>query len=181
MPNETTLSKTEKAFLFQLFQQTEGNQTRQADTTAIGSALGMDKSNSRKISEELIGHGLVEVRTLSGGIGITSEGLAEAKRMGGNLKGAQPQLENKPIITSDGRKAVENTLEELKKSISQSRLNFDGLAELVIDIKTIEVQLLSPNPKTEIVKACLFSMLKVLTRAGADSVQLIHALLGEQG
>jgi hypothetical protein len=177
MPLETPLNETEKNFLIQLYQQTEGDQNRKVDTAAIGSGMGMDKTDSRKISEELIGHGFVEVKTLSGGIGITAEGLAEAERLGVTPTGAQARLANTPIINSDGRKTVESVLEQLKKSIYKNRSNFDEIAELVMDIKTIEVQLLSPKPKTAIVKACLASMLKVLERGETKSAQLIQSLV----
>lgn len=179
MSPETTLNTTEKEFLLELYQQSQGDQSRQFDTTAIGATVGVDKTDARKISEELIGHGFVEVKTLSGGIGITGEGLAAVQQLGLAATAAQTRLENRTVITSDGRKTIENVLEQLKNSTNQSRFNFDDMAELVIDIKTIEVQLLSPKPKTAVIKACLASMLSLSDRVGIKNAGLIQSLIGD--
>ncbi|MGD9211876.1 MAG: hypothetical protein PVI90_13925 [Desulfobacteraceae bacterium] len=178
MAIETSLNSDEKAFLLQLYQQTNGDQSRTADTTAIGTAIGMDKINSRKVSEELIGQGYVSVKTLSGSIGITTDGLTQAQRLGAGATKTQAILGKKTIIDANGCKAVEKVLLGLKQALDQPHLTYNAMAELVIDVKTIEVQLLSPKPKTAIIKACLASILKILENAKATAaIHLIHGLI----
>ena len=48
----------------------------------IGEALGMDHQNFLRTAEYLIGTGFAEIKTLSGGIGITDQGLARAQQLG---------------------------------------------------------------------------------------------------
>jgi flagellar basal body rod protein FlgF len=180
MKEETSLNRSEREFLFQLYQQTNGDQSRQIESATIGISLGLDRSSSRKISEELMGHGFVAVKTLSGGIGITADGLAEAMRLGNGAQTVQPILGKSPVIGVDECEKMEKALMDLKKSISQSHLDYDAMAQIVIDMKTMEVQLLSPKPKTGIIKACLRSMNRVLKLTGeSECVNIINNLIGE--
>lgn len=180
MTIETSLNPAEKEFLFQLYKKTGGDQNRQVDSAAIGTVIGIDKAGARKVSEELIGHGFAAVKTLSGGIGITAEGLAEAERLGLVAPAAgATRLPQKPVLDANGRKIVEAALADLKTAVGQGRFDFESMAELVTDIKTIEVQLLSPKPKTDTITACLRSMLNVLKQKGvAEGVNLINSLIG---
>ena len=179
MTLKTSLSSAERKFLFQLYQQTDGDQARQAHTAAIGAAIGVNKDESRKISEDLIGQGLVTVKTLSGGIGITSDGRAEVETLDTVGTSSRPVLGNVGVINTEGRQAVERILTDLKKAIEPLRLTYDVMEVLVIDLKTIEVQLLSPRPKTEIVKACVVSILAGLKGIKAtNAMNLIQMLIG---
>ncbi len=179
MTIETSLSQSERDFLLELYQQTNGDESRQVNSTAIGDVMGIDKPSARKLSEGLIGYGFVVVKTLSGGIGITADGMAAAQRLGASGQSAQPILGKGPVIDKNESPAVESALEELKKLISQTKLAYDAMAQLVMDIKTIEVQLLSPKPKTSIVKECLIDIQKVLKHAGANKgAQFIAEVMG---
>jgi len=176
---ETSLTAREKEFLLQLYQQTSGDLNGKADTAAIGTSIGMDKTDARKISEELIGHGFAVVKTLSGGIGITSEGLAEAQKLGAGAGNTTPILGQAPVIDAEGCRMLEKVLGELKQAVARNRLDYETMAEVVIDMKTIETQLLSPKPKTVIIKSSLMSMAEALKRARADQgLSLIHSLIG---
>jgi hypothetical protein len=180
MMKETSLSQSEREFLLQLYQETNGDQSRQIESAVIGTSLGLDRLSSRKISEELMGHGFVAVKTLSGGIGITTEGLAEAMRLGSGAQTAQPILGKAPVIDVEECKKVGKALSDIKNCIDQSRLDYDAMAQVVIDMKTMEVQLLSPKPKTGIIKECLLSMSGVLKLAGrSECVNLIKGLTGQ--
>ncbi len=52
----------------------------------IGESLGLDRKLSLRTAEELIGTGLAEIKTLSGGIGITADGVTEAQQLGAFLQ-----------------------------------------------------------------------------------------------
>jgi hypothetical protein len=64
--------------------------------------------------------------------------------------------------------------------VSNLGLDFDGLSELMADLKTIDAQLGSSRPKTGIIRECLRSIKAVLEGIGnGDSLVKIRALLGE--
>ncbi len=46
--------------------------------------------------------------------------------------------------------------------MTHASLPYENTEEIIIDIKTIEIQMLSPNPKTEIIREALRSLQKSL-------------------
>jgi hypothetical protein len=174
------MNETERAFLIELCKQTQGDTARQASTVAVGAALALDKSAASKVSEELIGWGMVAVKTLSGGIGITAEGLAEARRLGGGGEALKPALGKEPIIDDAGRSLVERSLAKLKTQVEAVKLEYSAMEELVADVRTIEAQLISPRPKSVIIRECLVSIQRILQNSGVTpGAQLIAALIGQ--
>jgi hypothetical protein len=176
------ITEKERAFLLQLYRATEGDLGRQVSMHDIGSELGFDKSEASRLTEALIGWQMVEIRTLSGGIGITAEGIEEIKSHGlaDTQEAATVRLGENPLLDSKALPAVEQLVDELKEQAGRIGLGFAALTELMADLKTIESQLESSRPKTAIVRECFRSLLKVLEAAGAaQSAVRVTALLGE--
>ena len=73
-------------FIVELYHRTQGDASVKVSMFDIGESLGLDRKLSLRTAEELIGTGLVEIKTLSGGIGITADGVAEAQGLGASLK-----------------------------------------------------------------------------------------------
>ena len=73
-------------FIVELYHRTQGDGSVKVSLFDIGESLGLDRKLSLRTAEELIGTGLAEIKTLSGGIGITADGVAEAKELGASLK-----------------------------------------------------------------------------------------------
>jgi hypothetical protein len=73
-------------FLVELYHRTQGDASVEVSMFDIGESLGLDRRLSLRTAEELIGTGLVEIKTLSGIIGITTEGVTEARQLGASLK-----------------------------------------------------------------------------------------------
>ncbi len=73
-------------FIVELYHRTQGDGSVKVSMFDIGEFLGLDRNLSLRTAEELIGTGLVEIKTLSGGIGITADGVAEAQKLGASLK-----------------------------------------------------------------------------------------------
>jgi hypothetical protein len=158
-----------RRYLVALCETTAGDTAAQVSMYAIGERLGFDRTAAGHLAENLIGWDLVEVRTLSGGVGITAEGVTEARRSGAHLPGAAepgPRLGDGPVVDAAAREAVEQVASELKVGLGGFGLTADGLTELLIDLKTIDVQLTSPRPKTAIVRECLRSVSRLLATAG---------------
>jgi hypothetical protein len=149
----------------------------------IGESLGLDRKLSLRTAEELIGTGLVEIKTLSGGIGITADGVAEAQELGASLQenvGSNISLKDVPVLDESVHQAVEQLVTTLKGQTNKFSLNFDSLAELMADLKTIDAQLASPNPKTAIIRECFRSIVGVLKAVdNNDTLKSIKTLLGE--
>ena len=72
-------------FLVELYLLTQGDPSIMVSMYDIGETLGLDRNDSLRTAEELIGTGLVEIKTLNGGIGITTDGVDEAHQMGASV------------------------------------------------------------------------------------------------
>lgn len=168
-------------FLLELHRATGGDPGAQASMHAVGGAIGMDKQHAGKVAEELIGKGWAEVKTLSGGIGITAEGLEAARAAGGAAPAAGGAVLGKgPVLDTADRETVAALLDRIRAAVAALKPGYTALEEMVLDIKTLEVQLLSPKPKTAVVKAVLASLRAALqTSGGREAAQRIGETTGE--
>ena len=155
-------------YLAELYNLTAGDMNAQVSMYDVGDALDMDKTDAGKLAEDLIGNGLVEVKTLSGGIGITALGIEQVQAAGlaGDIVAGAMSLGSSRVLEAEGKEAVAIVLQDIKSELGRQNTPYDRLEEIVIDIKTLEVQLLSPNPKTAIVREVLRSMGQSLGQAG---------------
>jgi hypothetical protein len=173
---------TGQQFLIQLFEQTKGDSTLQISMYDIGDQLGLDRDTASAVAQELIGSMLVEIRTLSGGISISAEGSQAAQKLIGPVESSSDgfaELEDAPVLNISSRQAVERIASELKDQTGSLGLDFDTLTELMADLKTIDAQLGSSRPKTAIIRACLHSILAVLTNSGDNELsERIRTLVG---
>ncbi|MGD9241452.1 MAG: hypothetical protein PVG69_15590, partial [Desulfobacterales bacterium] len=116
--SSSELDESVQHFLIQLFEQTRGDTSAQVSMYDVGKDIGLDRDTSSRVAQDLIGLQLVEIRTLSGGIGISAEGAGEVKRLTG---GAAPtgvshrKLTDQPILDQTSSQAVEQAAAELKK------------------------------------------------------------------
>jgi hypothetical protein len=170
-------------FIVELYHRTRGDDSVKVSMYDVGESLGLDRKLSLRTAEELIGTGLVEIKTLSGGIGITAEGVAEAKGLGASLQDnvkSAISLQDVPVLDNYVHQAVEQVVTKLKGQTNQYALDFDSLAELMADLKTIEAQLSSPNPKTAIIRECFRSIVGILqSMDNDDTLKSVKTLLGE--
>jgi hypothetical protein len=169
--------------MIRLFEETGGDSAVQVSMYDIGGLLGLDRDDASKIAEELIGSQLVEIRTLSGGIGISADGTALVQKLIGpptsGLSGSA-KLGDDPVLNSAGRQVVEQIVTELKGQTGTLGLDYDTLTELMADLKTIDAQLDSSRPKTAIMRECLRSIKPMLNSAGGGALyQRIKAVLAE--
>ena len=172
-----------RQFLLQLYQQTNGDETVQASMYDLGEELGLDRDASSRVAEQLIALQLVEIVTLAGGIAISADGLKEIQASFGaqTVSGETvAQLGGERVLDQTRTRAVTHVMDQLKAQTGNLGLDFDRLAELMADLKTIDAQMDSPCPKTAIIKECLRSIKDSLEgRAQSDSLAKISELLGE--
>ena len=118
------------------------------------------------MAEDLIIDGFAELKSLAGAISITVEGLRaldmEPVGKGDGAASGGIVLGKNEFLEANETAAVEQLLEELKSSISAGEYAYDDLEEMVIDIKTLETQLLSKRPKSAVARALLSSLQRVL-------------------
>lgn len=172
-----------QSFMLELCRMTDGDIARQVPMYDVGAAVGMDKNEASGLSEELIIDGLVELKTLAGGIGITPDGLELLQSSGliaGPVGGGSTPLSGNPVLTTNDIEQVVTILTDIKQMTFKEPTSYQNLEELVMDVKTLEMQLLSPKPKTSIVREVLLSMKATLTTsAPKDIVTTIKGLLGK--
>jgi len=182
MMNMGEMDANGRRFLMELYQQTGGDSAVQVSMYEIGEAVEMERRDAAKMAEELIGLGFVAVKTLSGGIGITDDGVAEAHQMVGGAAAAAAgsvNLSDGPVLDEAGCRAVERVVALLKTQAGENSWEFECLTELMADLKTIDAQMISPRPKTAILRECFRSIQEVLEKAGnSDSLAQVKQLMG---
>lgn len=174
------LNSTEEAYLKAMVEHCQADPGQQASMYTVGEAVGMDRDTASQICQELIAFGLVEIRTLSGGVGLTATGLEFSGQAGddstGRVAGVNP-LRKGPILNDDDHQSVTVVLDDLKQGAGEWKLTYDQMAEFVVDVKTIEIQLLSPKPKTAVVKALCGSIEAFLKKVGdSTAAAKVHTL-----
>jgi hypothetical protein len=160
-----------KAFLFELYTQTKGDTKKQVSTNDVGAALGLEKTAAESMAQDLIIQGYAELKTLSGGIGITIQGLEllQIKIVPeSNLE--TMSLGSGPVLENQDKKIVEKIIQDIKDSLTQIKQTYAQQEELVIDIKTIEIQMLSPSPKTKVIREVFRSLHKNFVTFGPEDV-----------
>jgi len=149
-----------KRYLTELCAKTQGDTGVQVSMFDVGAAIGLEKTEAGMVAEELIVEGLAELRSLSGGISITAQGveMVQGPGCGPVLKGSGLQLGRGQILGEQGSQAVEKIIMAMRKTVLHGMATIGQLEEIVIDIKTIEIQMLSPKPKTAVIREVFRSL-----------------------
>lgn len=148
-----------KNFLEELHRQTKGDLQSQSSMYEVGASIGLAKGEAGSLAETLMVEGLVELRTLSGGISITREGLSSL-----GISAACPsantdqRFSNDLIANKDDLAILCRLIDTMKTSLSGLKMEYNQLEEIIIDLKTIEVQLISPAPKVAVFRELLRSL-----------------------
>jgi hypothetical protein len=177
------LDENGRTFLLSVYKHAKGEPDAVVSMYEVGSELGIDRTAASRLAEDLMGWMMLEIRTLSGGIGITPSAVEEIEASG--FGGSKPQVQTRclgtdPVISTDVRQAVERVTDALKQQAGSIGLPFDALAEVMADLKTVDAQFDSSHPKTAIVRACFQSLKNTLDHAGAQvCAGLVAGLLGE--
>ncbi len=172
---------TSKSFLTELHQQTKGDMHALVSMYEVGAAIGLAKGEAGARAEELMVAGLVELRTLAGGISITPEGLAVLGIAVPNSPAANQdlRLSSGPVLNAADRRRLEDLVEEIKQGLPGTKLASALLEGVIFDLKTIEVHQLSPRPKVAVVRELLRSLLESFQAGDSKTiVTKLTALIG---
>jgi hypothetical protein len=177
------IDEDDRRFLLELFEQACGETSAKVSMFTVGDGLGLDRQAASRIGENLMGLGLVEVRTLAGAIGMTEDGAAAARHFGagGGPEKDAVRLGTDGVLGDTVRRAVTEVTEGLKGECGKLGLDFDPLSELVADLKTIDTQCMSPRPKSAIIRECFQSIRTTLGQGKAKQwADRIDRLLGQR-
>ena len=157
---------TDKHFLDELFRQTDGNIETQISMYDVGTGIGLEKNEAGAIAQDLIIEELAELRTLTGNISITPKGLKELGIIVPEIKATNDNtccLGEEVVVSENDNTAITTLLSELKTFTASMQTDYPVLEEIVFDIKTIELHLMSPHPKTAVIRELLRSLLTTLS------------------
>uniref|UniRef100_A0A7C4MK66 Uncharacterized protein n=1 Tax=Desulfatirhabdium butyrativorans TaxID=340467 RepID=A0A7C4MK66_9BACT len=140
-------------FFSALLQHTNTDRNKTVSMTVVGADIGLDKASASRAVEELMALGLVEIRTLSGGIGLTEDGKRMAEQSN-PVDDPEAVLGKEPHITEAAKAAMKALSESLHHCIAALPSGFDS-TQALSDIHTLEIQLASPHPWTAILRECL--------------------------
>jgi hypothetical protein len=165
-----------REFLLAVFARSGGAPSRQLSMFEVGSGLGWERELASRTAQDLMGLGLLEIRTLSGGIGLSTAGaeVVRAERT--------PQV---PPIAAMGRGPVMTPAECRLAADVCAQVRTEAAAvgrlspEMEADLLTLAAQFASPRPKAAIVRACLRSLLDAVAPGAGPGRSAIEALLGE--
>ncbi len=163
-----------KSYLLELYNSTEGDTGVQASMYVVGANIGLQKNEAGTMAEDLIVQGWVELVTLSGGISITAEGIEKLQITGSvpAAAGTSLRLGAGPVFDEAGREVVDKIVAEIKTHVPQVQASYPQLEEMIIDLKTIETQMLSPNPKVEVIRELLRSVQSILANLKLDELSV---------
>lgn len=141
-----------KGYLQAVYDSTQGDPEIQVSMHEVGVPLGYDKAESGRMAEELMVSGYIELRTLAGGISITASGL---DYLGFSpavpLTATGAQLSGGPFINENDKTLIDGICNSIKKEIAKQEIDYSTLEQAVFDLKTIELHLISPAPRTAVI------------------------------
>lgn len=152
-------------YLQELYNNTQGNPETQVSMYDVGAAIGIDKVEAGKIAEDLMVQGYVELKTLAGGISITHEGLG---LLGFSVQpdsesSEEYSLSSGPLVNDSDRTIIAKISNNIQQEFSALGPDFPLAEQIVLDLKAIDIHLMSPTPKTAVIIALFESI--------ADSLQ----------
>lgn len=161
-----------KSYLEELYRQTAGNTEAQVSMYDLGAAIGLDKAEAGSVAEQLMVQGQVELRTLAGGISITSEGLAFLGIAVPTAASTENgfSLGKGPVVNENDRRTIHLLTQEIKNGLSGLSVDYELLEEIILDLKTIDVQMLSPKPKIAVLREIMRSLHNAFAAADAGKV-----------
>lgn len=156
-------------FMLELYSMTSGDPNEQVSMYDVGTALGMEREAASEIAQDLIIDGLLELKTLSGGVAITAEGLNALQVEGTGGTSGIGTLGAGTYLDEADRQTTDAALQMVKNTLSAENLSYQRFEEISLDIKTLEVHLLSPSPSTAVVREIFSCLAARLNQAGFEA------------
>lgn len=148
------------AYLQELYNNTQGNLETQVSMYDVGLAIGIEKTEAGKIAEDLMVQGYVELKTLAGGISITGEGLSLLGFSAPSSTATDKEyaLSAGPLVNDNDRTIIAAIVSNIHEEFTALGPDFSMAEQLVLDLKAIDIHLLSRAPKTAVILALFGSI-----------------------
>lgn len=146
----------------------EGEASRNAPMWDVGRALGLGRPETEDAAMNLVAEGLVEIRSLSGAIGLTEAGLA--------LAGGQAGPAVAPGLDLTG------LADRIEQGVAGFGLEATAEKDLQLDLRTIRLLAERSTPLAGAVKTVLGAIREALSktsRAPADLLGELERVWGE--
>jgi hypothetical protein len=172
---DTSVDGPALELLLQVFESVGGDPARSVSMFAAGAALGWDRDAASARAQDLIGIGLLEIRTLSGAVGLAADGIDAVHA----VRGTADSSAATPLGIGPGLSAAEHrrTADVCAGVRAEATAARTLTPELDADLRTLAAQLESPHPKTAIVRECLRALAAAVGPGRARTAVL--SLLGE--
>jgi hypothetical protein len=189
-------------FLHALYEHTGGNRLKNISFDELGKKIGLSFEESDEASDFLSDEDLIEF-VAGSQISITHKGKIEIENalskpeneteyfppasltIIGNISNSNIQQgDNNQIqiknYSPENQEAIFELMQEIKQQLSKLDLPKEHQAEAEADIKTVETQLNSPNPKPVIIKESLMSLKTILENVAGNIVSdiLLKKMIG---
>lgn len=146
----------------------------------IGDKLGLEKDASQSVAQDLMAEGVAEVRTLSGAIGLTAEGITKAGALGGNQPKSAALLDIRVdadgLLDETGCQAIAEFQHRLSEAMAESDLKGNAWQVAITNLKVVDLCLTSPQPCWSIMRESYLSMQAAAQKASRTPSPLIELL-----
>lgn len=193
-------------FIHKLYEASAGDEHYIVNEQDIGKVLNLPEKEIPKVSQYLVGEGLIKYRALGGFIAITHEGVIEVENALSepdkpshyfppvniinihHMEGSQIQQGTigsiqQGTFSIENEKQLSEFIKLLKTKLHELEISRVDKSEIEADVLTIEAQIKSSRPKTGIIRESLKSIKRILEGASSGVIatgllKLLSTLLG---
>jgi hypothetical protein len=186
--NLPPLDETGRAFLIELNRRVGGEPGRAGSLYEVGATLGLGREEARRLAEDLLGRGFLEIESLGGAVALTEEGLAQAgpAESAGGGQAEEVVAERLTLSLGPGGARAElavlspTAVAGLRELAAGLMMALGGLApasgpaqEAAADLAGLTAQLGSPRPKAGAVRELLLSLTRLLAGQGEAAGKIL--------
>ncbi len=147
MPSLDAPDEIKQRMLKLFYDKTGGDSNRTAAMWPIGQEMGLDKVHTQDVAMDLVAEGWLEIKTLSGAMGLTDEGLAQ-------VRGQGPEVQPPPSLAE--------LMEKIEAGLADAELKPSVQADLRIDLDALALMSRRSRPLPGVIPALLKAILGAL-------------------
>jgi len=138
-------------FLAELGRRVNGDPAQNVDMWAVGQDLNLDRGDTESTATQLMGQGYLEVRTLSGAVGLTAAGVERLA-----------SLADMPPARDDSGPSWPEIVARLEAAGRDLGLVAAARSDFLADVGCLKLQLAKERPLPGVLAACAESLRQAL-------------------
>jgi hypothetical protein len=147
-------------FLVELGRRVNGDPSGTTNMWAVGQDIGLDRGDTESIATQLMGQGLVEVKTLDGKVGLTAVGAERVSSLAALFPGGKDDGPSWPEVVAG-----------IEAATGDLSLTPAARGDFLADLGCLKLQLSKDRPLPAVMTACAESVARVLSGyKGRDGV-----------